>query len=84
MVPKSIEFNFLVRIVQLVGIHADSAPSLGGCGLSRDPTPQDLEQALSGYLQRRGDEVDDDLLSVKVLAYWQCLELVLEYDVYQV
>lgn len=77
------EFNFLVRIVQLLGVLDDSAQSLGGCGLPTDPTPQDLKQVLAVCRQRKHDEVDKDYL-VTVSAYQQCFELVLEYDVYQV
>lgn len=82
--PKSIEFNFLVRVVQLLGVHADSAQSLSGCGLSTDPTPQDLEKTLASYFNRKRHEVDKDLLPPKVAVYQECLELVLQYDVYQV
>ena len=80
--PKSVEFSFFVRILRLLGVKPAAE-----VGEVSSPSAQDLLGVVQGYYKRRKRKKVkpvSDSMKPRLLAYQQCLELVLEYQVYQV
>ena len=60
----------------------DTDPNTGTDNV--DPTDEDLQQVLSEYFKKRRNKKTNESLVVRLTAYQRCLQLVLQYQVYQV
>lgn len=74
------EFNFFVRLLQLLDLSSDDSADTYSI-----PTPQDLTQLLTNYYKtKKRKPAVVAAMKPKLLAYQRCLQLLLEYQVYQV
>lgn len=89
--PKSVEFKFCVRLLHLLGVQEDSGhvgatdnePDSGNVGGATDNEP-DLKHVLTCYLKKRKRRNVVSSFQSKLQTWQCCLELVLDYQVYQV